>query len=120
MLDLEVDGPLAIVLIGDDDQELTFPLQAEVGEFAGRVPVTEVPDGRWAVRFRLGTAPAYRGFAVPAKGTLEPVSWRSSLIPRYARPEAGAKRHLFLEVGRVDVVRGAARVARRTLGRGGD
>jgi poly(ribitol-phosphate) beta-N-acetylglucosaminyltransferase len=116
VLDLEVHGPLAVVLVGDD-QELTFPLRAEVGEFAGRVPVTEVPDGRWAVRFRLGVAPAYRGFAVPAKGQLEPVSWRRALVPSYARPEAGAKRHLFLEVGRVDVVRGAARVARRTLRR---
>jgi len=118
-LDLDIDAPLALALVGED-RVLTFPLETTSGGLSGRVPVTEVPPGRWAVRVRVGAPPTPEGFAVPATPGAEAVKWRDPLLPSYARPVASDRGHLFLEVARIDVLRGAVRATRRLVRRGGD
>jgi CDP-glycerol glycerophosphotransferase len=110
---LEVDVPLTLALVGEE--ELAFPAMRTTSGFSGEVPLRDVPNGRWAVRVRLGTAPAHQDLPVPARPGLGTVRWRQPLLPRAATPQSAPAKRLVLDLGRVRLVRAAAGAARRRL-----
>jgi poly(ribitol-phosphate) beta-N-acetylglucosaminyltransferase len=112
--EIDIDAPVAVVLVGED-QEQVFPGGGVAdGSVSARLPVEQAPAGQWSVQVRVGSDPAPVVFRMPADPDLPAVKWRHRLRPWYALPLA-ERGHLVLRIAPVDVLRGVARTAIRAV-----
>ncbi|OUC94471.1 hypothetical protein [Streptomyces swartbergensis] len=103
------DGALAVHLEDGRGETAVFPARAASrsgGDFVVRVPVTELPAGRWTGQLRLNT---WSLDLPPIPGNLAPAKWRRHGLPWFAKPAPGRGQEFALQVARIDLVRAVTR-----------
>ena len=76
---LRVEAPLAVAIGNGAADFRTFPVKADGMRLSARVPVAELPEGRWGVHLRVGVVDDHRAVFIPAQPQLPKQSWRTSL-----------------------------------------